>query len=85
VGTTVSVRGFRTDGMAEGHYNAVTVRVGDAIIVPSHVTPADVPDMVEGGLSRMADYNQCMSVRELIDMVAYIKTLPDARPRARKT
>lgn len=32
VGTTVAVRAFRTEAMAQGHYNAVTIDLGDQVV-----------------------------------------------------
>jgi mono/diheme cytochrome c family protein len=47
-----------------------------AIVDPSHrLVAASPPDRVaSGGLSRMGDFSEAMTVRDLIDVVAYLHT-----------
>jgi len=50
-------------------------RIAESIIAPSHRFPHGVPGVDSEGLSRMGDYTRAMTVRELIDLVAYIRSL----------
>ena len=45
-----------------------------AIIVPSHNIPADLQAATEDDLSPMGDYTEVMTVRQLADVVAYLRT-----------
>ena len=47
-----------------------------AIVHPSHrVVPRDPAELVRSGrLSRMGDFSDCMSVRQLIDLVAFLQS-----------
>lgn len=49
----------------------------ESIVAPSHEVPEDLEGATSGELSRMGDYSHVMSVRQLVDIVAYIKTLPE--------
>lgn len=51
-------------------------RIASAIVAPSHEISPEVLEMMEGDLSPMADFSQAMTVRELIDLVAYLESLP---------
>ena len=59
------VTGVRTDG-------ALTA----SIVQPSHrIRNGDVPGQVRSqGLSRMGDFSEAMTVRQLVDIVAYLQT-----------
>jgi len=57
--------------------------VVSAIIAPSHHVPAEFASEVSGGLSPMGDYSDAMTVRELIDLVAYLRTQGDSMAQAR--
>lgn len=50
-----------------------------SIMTPSHVISADVSDSVrahlEGVLSPMGDFSQVMTVRQLVDVHAYIRSM----------
>jgi mono/diheme cytochrome c family protein len=50
-------------------------RLAESIIAPSHRVPKDTSGTVSGGMSRMGDYSEAMTVRQLIDIVAYLKSL----------
>jgi len=47
--------------------------IATSIIVPSHYVPADIRRTAEGKVSPMADFTETMTVRELIDVVAYLR------------
>lgn len=49
----------------------------ESIIAPSHKVPEDLEGATSGELSRMGDYSHAMSVRQLVDIVAYIQSLPE--------
>lgn len=46
-----------------------------AIVTPSHSIVEDREEFVEGELSRMGDFTEVMTVRELVDLVAYLRSL----------
>lgn len=60
-----------------GHGQARLSRaaIAESIISPSHVVPDHVPNVRSGTLSRMGDFSDVMTVRELIDLVAFIRSL----------
>lgn len=45
-----------------------------SIIAPSHFVPADLIADREDRLSPMGDFNETMTVRQLIDVVAYLRS-----------
>ena len=51
-----------------------------AIVAPSHAVSTNIsPDLkarLEGVLSPMGDFSQAMTVRQLSDLVAYLRSLP---------
>jgi hypothetical protein len=47
----------------------------EAIIAPSHRIPEGLEGVRGGELSRMGDYSEAMTVRQLIDIVAYLEAL----------
>ncbi len=47
----------------------------ESIVAPSHQIPAGMENVSIGQLSRMGDYSHCMTVRQLVDLVAFIQTL----------
>jgi hypothetical protein len=49
--------------------------ITEAIIAPSHRIPEGIESVRRGELSRMGDYSEAMTVRQLIDIVAYLETL----------
>jgi mono/diheme cytochrome c family protein len=51
--------------------------IATAIVSPSHEIGADVAAKMQGHLSPMGDYSSFMTVRQLIDLVAYVRTLTD--------
>lgn len=53
-------------------------KLAESIIAPSHRVPDGLEGASSGNLSRMGDYSHAMTVRQLVDIVAYIKTLPEA-------
>lgn len=56
--------------------------IANSIVSPSHtIARNSEPGKTEGGeLSRMPDFSQTMTVRELIDLIAYIQSLKQAQP-----
>jgi hypothetical protein len=53
-------------------------RLAESIIAPSHRIAEGLEGATSGELSRMGDYSHAMSVRQMIDIVAYVRTLPEA-------
>jgi mono/diheme cytochrome c family protein len=50
----------------------------DSIIAPSHrIAPGSDGRDTQGGLSRMANFNDSMTVRQLIDILAYLNSFED--------
>jgi mono/diheme cytochrome c family protein len=50
--------------------------LASSIIAPSHAFAGDDPEQWKAGnLSRMGDYSRHMTVRQWIDLVAYVKSL----------
>lgn len=52
--------------------------IASSIVAPSHEIGPEAREMMEGELSPMGDFSDAMSVRQLIDLVAYLDSL-DAR------
>lgn len=53
--------------------------LADAIVSPSHTIAAGSGGKSESGnLSRMGDFKDAMTVGEMIDLIAYIRSLEDA-------
>lgn len=50
-------------------------QLAESILSPSHRVPEGVPSATSAGLSRMGDYSEVMTVRQLIDLVAYLQSL----------
>jgi hypothetical protein len=50
-------------------------QLATSIIAPSHNVAFIDKKWRSGDVSRMGDFNQAMTVRQLIDMVAYLRTL----------
>lgn len=50
-------------------------QLAESIIAPSHRVPEGVPSVTSAGLSRMGDYSEVMTVRQLIDIVAYLQSV----------
>jgi mono/diheme cytochrome c family protein len=51
-------------------------RIASSIVAPSHQVPPETLEMMEGDLSPMGDFTEAMTVRQLIDLVAYLESLP---------
>lgn len=49
-------------------------RLAESIIAPSHRVPEGFTGVTSGGTSRMGDYSEVMTVRQLIDIVAYLQS-----------
>lgn len=62
-------------GKAQAKYTAG--HLATAILAPSHVVPAEWSR--EQGKSSMPDYTRVLTVRELIDILAFITTLDDQK------
>ncbi len=52
-------------------------KLASAIVSPSHTVSKEVTSRVEGELSPMGDFTEAMTVRQLIDLVAYLRSLDD--------
>ncbi len=52
--------------------------IANSIVSPSHTIALSSEESGENGLSKMSDFADKMTVRELIDLVAYIKSLGPA-------
>ncbi len=52
-------------------------KLASAIVAPSHTVSKEVAKKTEGKLSPMADFSETMTVRQLVDLVAYLRTLDD--------
>lgn len=50
-------------------------RLAESIIAPSHRMLDSIPGVASGGMSRMGDYGEVMTVRQLVDIVAYLQSL----------
>ena len=50
-------------------------KIASAIVSPSHVISKEVTSKTEGELSPMADLTEAMTVRQLVDLVAYVRSL----------
>ncbi|OGW72733.1 MAG: hypothetical protein A2Y02_03135 [Omnitrophica bacterium GWA2_52_12] len=61
-------------GKKQGHYSRGWI--ANSIVSPSHTVAWDSDGQADDSdLSRMGDFTEAMTVRELIDLVAYIKSL----------
>ncbi len=49
--------------------------IAESIIAPSHGITAEFEQVLSGELSRMGDYSEAMTVRQFIDIVAYLEWL----------
>ncbi len=52
-------------------------KLATAIVAPSHSVDKEVARKTEGKLSPMADFSEAMTVRQLVDLVAYIRSIDD--------
>ncbi len=52
-------------------------KIASSIVSPSHVISKEVESKTEGELSPMADLTEAMTVRQLVDLVAYVRSLDD--------
>jgi hypothetical protein len=73
---TVRLGGVVYDPRADGDLTA-------AIVDPSHrLSGGRIPASVRAGsLSRMGDFSEAMTVRQLIDLVAFLQSTYEVRPR----
>lgn len=54
-------------------------QLAESILAPSHRIPENLPDVRGSGeFSRMGDFNEYLTVRELIDLVSYVQFLDGA-------
>lgn len=58
-------------------------QLAESIIAPSHKVPGNIENVSSGKLSRMGDYSHCMTVRELVDLIAFIQSLDHEQDAAR--
>lgn len=57
-----------------------------SIIAPSHTMSKVVAEETQGKMSPMGDFSQVMTVRQLVDLVAFLRTVeesPDLKPTRR--
>lgn len=67
-----------TLGMTQAEYSSGWI--ANSIVSPSHTIAIDSDGQSEGGkLSRMPDFTNVMTVRQLIDIIAYIKSQGDLK------
>ena len=50
-------------------------KIASAIVSPSHTVSKEVAAKTEGELSPMSDLSETMTVRQLVDLVAYVRSL----------
>jgi len=50
-------------------------KIATSIVSPSHKVSKEVSHQMEGELSPMGDFSEAMTVRQLIDLVAYVRSL----------
>ncbi len=50
-------------------------KIASAIVSPSHTVGKEVAAKTEGDLSPMSDFSESMTVRQLVDLVAYVRSL----------
>jgi mono/diheme cytochrome c family protein len=62
-----------TLGATQAHLSRA--RLAESIITPSHRVAPGMPGITSGGTSRMGDYSEVMTVRQLVDIVAYLQSL----------
>lgn len=56
-------------------------RLATSIVAPSHVISEDVKKQMKASLSPMGDFSQIMTVRQLIDLIAYIRSRTPSQAR----
>ncbi len=62
-------------GSAEGKKSPG--KIASSIVSPSHIVSREVAGATEGELSPMSDLTGAMTVRQLVDLVAYVRSLDD--------
>lgn len=68
--------GYRQAGYSAGW-------LANSIVTPSHTIAGGSNGLTEEGkLSRMGDFSEIMTVRQLIDIVAYLKSKGEQKPAA---
>lgn len=70
-----------TPGPTLGRYHARQdpARLGMSIFAPSHEITATVRGQREDNLSPMPDFTKVMTVRQFMDLVAYLRSLDDEK------
>ncbi len=56
-------------------------KLASSIVAPSHKISDEVQLQTEGDLSPMGDFSRAMTVRQLVDLVAYVRSLDRASDR----
>lgn len=54
--------------------------VATSIVAPSHKVSSVIAELSGGKLSPMGDFSQVMTVRELADLLAYLRSFEEAKP-----
>lgn len=55
---------------------AMTIQeLSESILIPSHKIPQEVRKQIYGDKSPMTDYSDAITVRQLMDLIAYIRSL----------
>lgn len=82
--STVKVKAAPELGKRQAHYSRGWI--ANSIVSPSHTIVYDSDGMApDSELSRMGDFTETMTVRQLIDLVEYIKSLDKKEKRSQKT
>lgn len=55
--------------------------LAESIVAPSHKIPEGLANVSEGKLSRMGNYTDSMTVRELVDLIAFIQSIDERENR----
>jgi len=71
------VAAVRAPELGAGQTSQTTCDLASSVISPSHRIGEQYQLQIEGELSPMGDFSGIMTVRQLIDLVAYLETLPE--------
>jgi mono/diheme cytochrome c family protein len=65
--------------LGRAHASQPVERLVSSIVAPSHWVAPEARERSDGPLSPMGDFSQSMTVRQLIDLVAFIQSI-DSKP-----
>ena len=63
------------------HAQQTPARLAESIVTPSHEISATLRMSHEGKLSPMGDFSETMTVRQLVDLIAYLRSLEVPKER----